>query len=155
MPVTVYRVQDKEGNGPFWENHVKEALASLGRNPYMHSGDAYPNWNEDIDIWEAIADRYCCDKLRGGCLSIADILHWFDLDVCQAMERIGGAVLALYEVADGKAFAGQRQVAFDPERAKLIKTMPLYDAVRKYDMEAAKIADLGISPTWTVIQGGH
>ncbi|TPM51414.1 hypothetical protein FJ951_06265 [Mesorhizobium sp. B2-2-3] len=128
--VLLYRIEDKDGIGPWMGGLIHVYRAVLHREmmenpnlyPQTYSPDAKINTDKVIDIGNYVPASYIfgcrtLDDLRIQCPSPAE---------CRAMSEAGG-VLAVYKVSAYQTVGHVIEVAFNRDRAVLLETRPLTD----------------------------
>ena len=100
MKVRVWRVEDKEGNGPY---HNWESVSHL-----FGLSSCEPSENSRWPMHDGISQ--CSDDIRFAFSSKTDLLNWFDKDLLKSLIPFGYCVRS-YLVDPKDVIHGKKQVA--------------------------------------------
>lgn len=126
--LSIYRVEDRAGNGPFCTGLIHTYADAAGAAHFCGIEHDWPdsyyaarNARADMDNLNPNALRH----IKFGCLSMGDLRYWLPSPCgIEALHALG-VVVAFYKAAPGSVEWGTRQVAFDSTESERLWTIPL------------------------------
>lgn len=101
---TIYRIEDREGNGPF-HSRVEGAHEVLDLERYKDSM-TYPSPSDDPKIYRFPEENELC-----GCISMGQMIHWFNKEEIQKLMELGFFLVEI-QIEDSYITYGITQILF-------------------------------------------